>query len=299
MVIYHLPALLNESIAGLNLRPEGIYVDVTFGGGGHSRAILEKLTTGRLIAFDQDADAAANVINDERLTLLNQNFRYLNNNLRYIGINVIDGLIADLGVSFHQFDEQERGFSFRGDAALDMRMNRQAPVTAADILRTCDEEKLADIFYNYGELTTSRKLAAAIVKARAVKPVTTVGDLTAALSGLVPPREENKFWARLFQSLRIEVNSELDALKEMLTQALQVLKPGGRMAVITYHSLEDRLVKNFFRAGNFEGESEKDFYGNVSTPLRAVNRKVIVPSEEEIRNNSRARSARLGIAEKN
>ena len=299
MVIYHLPALLNESIAGLNLRPEGIYVDVTFGGGGHSRAILEKLTTGRLIAFDQDADAAANVINDERLTLLNQNFRYLNNNLRYIGINVIDGLISYLGVSFHQFDEQERGFSFRGDAALDMRMNRQAPVTAADILRTCDEEKLADIFYNYGELTTSRKLAAAIVKARAVKPVTTVGDLTAALSGLVPPREENKFWARLFQSLRIEVNSELDALKEMLTQALQVLKPGGRMAVITYHSLEDRLVKNFFRAGNFERESEKDVYGNVSTPLRAVNRKVIVPSEEEIRNNSRARSARLRIAEKN
>jgi len=298
MVIYHLPALLNESIAGLNLRPEGIYVDVTFGGGGHSRAILEKLTTGRLIAFDQDADAAANVINDERLTLLNQNFRYLNNNLRYIGINVIDGLIADLGVSFHQFDEQERGFSFRGDAALDMRMNRQAPVTAADILRTCDEEKLADIFYNYGELTTSRKLAAAIVKARAVKPVTTVGDLTAALSGLVPPREENKFWARLFQSLRIEVNSELDALKEMLTQALEVLKPGGRMAVITYHSLEDRLVKNFFRTGNFEGESEKDFYGNVSTPLRTVNRKVIVPSEEEIRNNSRARSSRLRIAEK-
>ena len=298
MVIYHLPALLNESIAGLNLRPEGIYVDVTFGGGGHSRAILEKLTTGRLIAFDQDADAAANVINDERFTLLNQNFRYLKNNLRYIGIDAIDGLIADLGVSFHQFDEQERGFSFRGDAELDMRMNRQAPVKASDILRTYDEEKLAGIFYNYGELTTSRKLAAAIVKARAVKPVTTVGDLTAALSGLVPPREENKFWARLFQSLRIEVNSELDALKEMLTQALQVLKPGGRMAVITYHSLEDRLVKNFFRTGNFEGESEKDFYGNVSTPLMAVNRKVIVPSEEEIMNNSRARSARLRIAEK-
>ncbi len=298
MVIYHLPALLNESIAGLNLRPEGIYVDVTFGGGGHSRAILEKLTTGRLIAFDQDADAAANVINDERFTLLNQNFRYLKNNLRYIGIDAIDGLIADLGVSFHQFDEQERGFSFRGDAELDMRMNRQAPVKASDILRTYDEEKLAGIFYNYGELTTSRKLAAAIVKARAVKPVTTVGELMAALSGLVPPREENKFRARLFQSLRIEVNSELDALKEMLTQALQVMKQGGRMAVITYHSLEDRLVKNFFRTGNFEGESEKDFYGNVSTPLMAVNRKVIVPSEEEIMNNSRARSARLRIAEK-
>ncbi|MEZ5021461.1 MAG: 16S rRNA (cytosine(1402)-N(4))-methyltransferase RsmH [Bacteroidales bacterium] len=298
MAVYHLPALLNESIAGLNLRPDGIYVDVTFGGGGHSRAILEKLTAGRLIAFDQDTDAAANALRDERFTLLGQNFRYLKNNLRYIGIDTIDGLIADLGVSFHQFDEQERGFSFRGDAKLDMRMNRQSPVKASDILRTYDEEKLADIFYHYGELTTSRKLAAAIVKSRASKPVTMVSDLTAALEGLVPPREENKFWARLFQSLRIEVNGELDALKEMLTQALQVLKPGGRMVVITYHSLEDRLVKNFFRSGNFEGESEKDFYGNVSVPLKAVNRKVIVPSEEEIRNNSRARSARLRIAEK-
>jgi len=298
MAVYHLPALLYESIAGLNLRPDGIYVDVTFGGGGHSRAIIEKLTSGRLIAFDQDTDAVANVINDERFTLLNQNFRYLKNNLRYLGLGTIDGLIADLGVSFHQFDEQERGFSFRGDAELDMRMNRQAPVKASDILRTYEEDKLADIFYNYGELTTSRRLAAAIVKARAAKPVTTVSDLAAALTGLVPPREENKFWARLFQSLRIEVNGELDALKEMLAQALQVLKPGGRIAVITYHSLEDRLVKNFFRSGNFEGESEKDFYGNVSAPLRAVNRKVIVPTEEEIRNNSRARSARLRIAEK-
>jgi 16S rRNA (cytosine1402-N4)-methyltransferase len=298
MAVYHLPALLNESIAGLNLRPDGIYVDVTFGGGGHSRAILKQLTTGRLLAFDQDTDAAANVINDERFTLLCQNFRYLKNNLRYIGIDKIDGLIADLGVSFHQFDEQERGFSFRGDAELDMRMNRQSTVKASDILRTYEEEKLADIFYHYGELTTSRRLAAAIVKARAAKPVTTVSDLTAALSGLVPPREENKFWARLFQSLRIEVNGELDALKEMLTQALQLLKTGGRLAVITYHSLEDRLVKNFFRSGNFGGESEKDFYGNVSAPLRAVNRKVIVPTEQEIMHNSRARSARLRIAEK-
>jgi len=298
MAVYHLPALLNESIAGLNLRPDGIYVDVTFGGGGHSRAILEKLTSGRLIAFDQDTDAAANALRDERFTLLGQNFRYLKNNLRYIGIDTIDGLIADLGVSFHQFDEQERGFSFRGDAELDMRMNRQSTVKASDILRTYEEEKLADIFYHYGELTTSRRLAAAIVKARAAKPVTTVSDLTAALSGLVPPREENKFWARLFQSLRIEVNGELDALKEMLTQALQLLKTGGRLAVITYHSLEDRLVKNFFRSGNFGGESEKDFYGNVSAPLRAVNRKVIVPTEQEIMNNSRARSARLRIAEK-
>jgi len=298
MVAYHLPALLTESIAGLNLRPDGIYVDVTFGGGGHSRAILGQLTSGRLVAFDQDTDAAANVINDERFTLLNQNFRYLKNNLRYEGIEAIDGLIADLGVSFHQFDEQERGFSFRGDAELDMRMNRQSQVRASDILRTYEEERLANIFYNYGELTTSRRLAAAIVRARSVKPVKTVSDLAAALTGLVPPREENKFWARLFQSLRIEVNGELDALKEMLTQALAVLKPGGRIAVITYHSLEDRLVKNFFRSGNFEGESEKDFYGNVSAPLKAVNRKVIVPAEEEIRNNSRARSARLRIAEK-
>jgi len=298
MAVYHLPALLNESIAGLNLRPDGIYVDVTFGGGGHSRAILEKLTTGRLVAFDQDSDAAGNALRDERFTLLGQNFRYLKNNLRYIGIDKIDGLIADLGVSFHQFDEQERGFSFRGNAELDMRMNRQSPVKASDILRTYEEAKLADVFYNYGELTTSRKLAAAIVKARVTRPVTTVSDLVTALGGLVPPREENKFWAKLFQSLRIEVNGELDALKEMLEQALQVLRPGGRLVVITYHSLEDRLVKNFFRSGNFEGESEKDFYGNVSAPLKAVNRKVIVPSEEEIRNNGRARSARLRIAEK-
>jgi 16S rRNA (cytosine1402-N4)-methyltransferase len=298
MVIYHLPALLTESIAGLNLRPEGIYVDVTFGGGGHSRAILDQLTSGRLIAFDQDTDAAANTISDEKFTLLNQNFRYLKNNLRYLGINAIDGLIADLGVSFHQFDEQERGFSFRSDAELDMRMNRQSTVKASDILRTYEEGKLADVFYKYGELTNSRKLAAAIVRARTTKQVNTVSDLMSALTGLVPPWEENKFYARLFQSLRIEVNHEMDALTEMLTQALQMLKPGGRLAVITYHSLEDRLVKNFFRSGNFEGTSDKDFYGNVTTPFRMVNRKVIVPAEDEIAANSRARSARLRIAEK-
>ena len=298
MVIYHLPALLNESIAGLNLRPEGIYVDVTFGGGGHSRAILDQLTSGRLIAFDQDTDAAANTISDERFTLLNQNFRYLKNNLRYLGITAIDGLIADLGVSFHQFDEQERGFSFRSDAELDMRMNRNAQVKASDILRTYEEERLADVFYKYGELTNSRKLASAIVKVRTTRPVKTVSDLMAALSGLFPSWEENKFYARLFQSLRIEVNHEMEALTEMLQQALELLKPGGRLAVITYHSLEDRLVKNFIRTGNFEGESDKDFYGNVTAPLRAVNRKVIVPTEEEISENSRSRSARLRIAEK-
>lgn len=298
MVIYHLPALLTESIAGLNLRPDGIYVDVTFGGGGHSRAIIDQLTSGRLIAFDQDTDAAANTISDERFTLLNQNFRYLKNNLRFLGISAIDGLIADLGVSFHQFDEQERGFSFRSDAELDMRMNRQSTVKASDILRTYEEEKLADVFYKYGELTNSRKLAAALVKARSTKPVKTVSELMTALTGLVPPWEENKFYAKLFQSLRIEVNHEMDALTEMLTQALQMLKPGGRLAVITYHSLEDRLVKNFFRSGNFEGTSDKDFYGNVSTPFRMINRKVIVPTEDEIAANSRARSARLRIAEK-
>lgn len=298
MAPYHLPALLNESIAGLNLRPDGIYVDVTFGGGGHSRAIIDRLTTGRLIAFDQDADAAVNAFSDERFTLLIQNFRYLTNNLRYHGISAIDGMIADLGVSFHQFDQQERGFSFRSDADLDMRMNREATLKASDILQSYPEEKLAEIFYLYGELTNSRRLAAAIVRARELSPVVRVNDLLAAIDGLIPARDENKFLARLFQSLRIEVNQELEALREMLSQALSVLKPGGRMAVITYHSLEDRLVKNFIRTGNFEGVTEKDFYGNVTLPLKAVNRRVIVPSEEEIMNNSRARSARLRIAEK-
>jgi 16S rRNA (cytosine1402-N4)-methyltransferase len=298
MAIYHLPALLTESIAGLNLRPDGIYVDVTFGGGGHSRAILEHLTTGKLIAFDQDLDAATNIIKDGRLTFLNQNFRYLKNNLRYLGYKAIDGLIADLGVSFHQFDSAERGFSFRTDAELDMRMNPGAPLKASDILQTYEEEQLANIFYRYGELTNSRRLAAAIVRARAEKPVVTVSDLTSAISGLIPAGQENKFYARLFQSLRIEVNHEMEALTEMLEQALQLLKSGGRLVVITYHSLEDRLVKNFIRTGNFEGRSEKDFYGNLIVPFRAVNHKVIVPSDHEISMNSRARSARLRIAEK-
>lgn len=298
MAIYHLPALLTESIAGLNLRPDGIYVDVTFGGGGHSRAILEHLTTGKLIAFDQDLDAAANIINDERLTFLNQNFRYLKNNLRYLGYDAIDGLIADLGVSFHQFDSHERGFSFRTDTGLDMRMNPKAPLKASDILQTYEEEQLANVFYRYGELTNSRKLASAIVKARAASPVVTVSDLTRALSGLVPANQENKFYARLFQSLRIEVNHEMEALTEMLEQALQLLKQGGRLVMITYHSLEDRLVKNFIRTGNFEGRIEKDFYGNQTVPFKAINHKVIVPDENEIAVNSRARSARLRVAEK-
>lgn len=298
MTAYHLPALLEESIAGLNLRPDGVYVDVTFGGGGHSRAILSHLTTGRLIAFDQDLDAAVNIINDERVTFLNQNFRYLKNNLRYLGYKEIDGLIADLGVSFHQFDEQERGFSFRSDAQLDMRMNRKSGIRASDLLRTYDEEQMAGVFYRYGELDNSRKIARAVVKARQTKPVVTVKDLSDAVESLVPFNQENKFYAKLFQSLRIEVNREMDALTDMLTQALQILKPGGRMVVITYHSLEDRLVKNFIRAGNFDGTAEKDFYGNLLVPFRAINRKVIVPSEEEVTRNNRARSARMRIAEK-
>lgn len=298
MMAYHLPALLKESIAGLNLRPDGVYVDVTFGGGGHSREIMKHLTTGRLIAFDQDKDAAANIVSDERLIFLNQNFRFLKNNLRYLGYSGIDGLIADLGVSFHQFDEPERGFSFRSDARLDMRMNREAALTAADILRSYDEETLAGVFYHYGELENSRKIARAIVRTRASSPVITVNDLVSCVSGLVPPTQEHKFFAKLFQSLRIEVNREMDALTDMLQQALQVLNPGGRLVVITYHSIEDRLVKNFIRTGNFEGVGEKDFYGNLIVPFRAINRKVIVPTEEEVAANNRARSARLRIAEK-
>ena len=298
MMVYHLPALLNESIAGLNLKPDGVYVDVTFGGGGHSKAILEKLTTGRLIAFDQDIDAVANIINDDRLTFLNQNFRYLKNNLRYLGYNEIDGLIADLGVSFHQFDSQERGFTFRSDANLDMRMNRSASLKASDILRIYDEEQLAGVFFRYGELENSRRIARAIVKARSVSPVITVKDLSSAIGSLVPVNQENKFYAKLFQSLRIEVNGEMDALTEMLTQALEILKTGGRLVVITYHSLEDRLVKNLIRTGNFEGREEKDFYGNPIVPLKAINKKVIVPSAAEVAMNSRARSARLRVAEK-
>jgi 16S rRNA (cytosine1402-N4)-methyltransferase len=298
MEAYHLPALLEESIAGLNLRPDGVYVDVTFGGGGHSRAILSHLTTGRLIAFDQDIDAVVNIINDERLTFLNQNFRFLKNNLRYLGYQAIDGLIADLGVSFHQFDEPERGFSFRSDAILDMRMNRNAALTAADILRTYEEEALAGILYRFGEFDNSRRIARAIVRARNISPVVTVNDLTNAVSGLVTVNQEHKFYAKLFQSLRIEVNREMDALTEMLKQALEILRPGGRLVVITYHSIEDRLVKNFIRTGNFEGRSEKDFYGNLIVPFRAINKKVIVPGEKEVEINNRARSARMRIAEK-
>jgi 16S rRNA (cytosine1402-N4)-methyltransferase len=297
-MVYHVPALLDESINGLNIRPHGIYVDVTFGGGGHSGEILKKLTTGRLVAFDQDKDAEKNSFTDKRFTFLNQNFRFLKNNLRFIGINAVDGIIADLGVSFHQFDEPSRGFTFRHDTELDMRMNQSSSVKASDLISTLEEDKLADILYAYGELTNSRRIAKEIVTARGERPVKTVGDLTAILQKLAPFRQENKFYARVFQALRIAVNHETDYLREMLEQSLEVLNPGGRLVVITYHSLEDRLVKDFMRSGNFSGDVEKDFYGNLITPFRLILKKPVVPGDEEISRNSRSRSAKLRIAEK-
>ncbi|OFY71436.1 MAG: 16S rRNA (cytosine(1402)-N(4))-methyltransferase [Bacteroidetes bacterium RBG_13_42_15] len=297
-MFYHVPALLDESIRGLNIRPDGIYVDVTFGGGGHSMEILKRLRKGRLIVFDQDEDASQNVPDDRRLIFLNQNFRFLKNNLKFNGISSIDGLIADLGVSFHQFDEPERGFTFRQDVPLDMRMNKKGPVTAASLLKTLDEVSLAKIMYDFGELVNSRRIAREIVMARAVKPLTTVNDMINAIGKLAPPRQEHKFYARVFQALRIAVNHEIDYLREMLEQALDVLKKDGRLVVITYHSLEDRVVKNFMKTGNFEGEEKKDFYGNLITPFRIINKKGTVPEEIEIEDNKRARSARLRIAEK-
>ncbi len=295
---YHVPALLDESIKGLNIRSDGTYVDVTFGGGGHSMEILKRLKKGRLIAFDQDEDALQNVPDDKRLIFLNQNFRFLKNNLLFNGITSIDGLIADLGVSFHQFDEPERGFTFRQDAPLDMRMNKKGTVTAATLLRTLDETALAKVLYDFGELVNSRRIAKELVTARAVKPLTTVSDIIGAIGKLAPIRQEHKFYARVFQALRIAVNHEIDYLREMLEQALEMLNKDGRLVVITYHSLEDRVVKNFMRTGNFEGEEKKDFYGNLITPFRIITKKGIVPDDIEIEDNKRARSARLRIAEK-
>ena len=297
-MVYHIPALLKESIDGLNIRPDGIYVDVTFGGGGHSMEILKRLDKGRLIAFDQDEDAKMNVPSDPRILFLGQNFRFLRNNLRFNGINSIDGLIADLGVSFHQFDEPERGFTFRQDVPLDMRMNRSGKITAAILLNTMEEDSIADMFYNFGEFTNSRRIAKEIVSKRAIRPFVSVNDLFDAIGRLVPYRQEHKFWARIFQSLRIAVNHEIDYLKELLEQALSMLSPGGRLVVITYHSLEDRIVKNFMKTGRFEGEETKDFYGNPETPFRLITRKGITPGEDEVSLNNRARSARLRVAEK-
>ena len=296
---YHIPALLIPSVDGLHIRPDGIYVDVTMGGGGHSREILSRLgPDGRLLGFDQDEDAERNIPNDPRFTFVRSNFRYLHNFLRYYGVETIDGLLADLGVSFHHFDDSDRGFSFRFDGALDMRMNKRAGRTAADIVNTYDEERLADVFYLYGELKNSRRLATALTQARARQAVTTIGQFLDIVKPFFGREREKKDLARVFQALRIEVNQEMDALKEMLRAATDALRPGGRLAVITYHSLEDRMVKNLMKTGNVEGKVEKDFFGNVQTPFRLVNSKVIVPDEDEVTHNPRARSAKLRIAEK-
>ena len=260
--------------------------------------ILKRLKKGKLIAFDQDEDALRNVPDDKKIIFLNQNFRFLKTNLKFNGIDSIDGLIADLGVSFHQFDEPERGFTFRQDVPLDMRMNKKGSVTAASLLKTLDEASLAKIFYDFGELVNSRRIAREIATARAVRPLTTVSDMINSIGKLAPLRQEHKFYARVFQALRIAVNHEIDYLKEMLEQSLDLLKKDGRLVVITYHSLEDRVVKNFMRTGNFEGEEKKDFYGNLITPFRIINKKGTVPDEIEIEDNKRARSARLRIAEK-
>jgi 16S rRNA (cytosine1402-N4)-methyltransferase len=297
-MVYHIPALLKASIDGLNIQPDGIYVDVTFGGGGHSMEILKRLKTGKLIVFDQDEDAGINIPVDEKFLFLNQNFRFLKNNLLFNNIKSIDGLIADLGVSFHQFDEPERGFTFRQDAPLDMRMNKNGTVTAAYILKTMDEQSLADIFYRYGELSNSRRIAREIFVSRSSKPIETVNDIVNTVGKLAPFRQEHKFYAKLFQALRIAVNHEIDYLQEMLEQSLSVLNTGGRLVIISYHSLEDRVVKNFMKTGNFEGEEKKDFYGNLETPFRIINKKGTTPDDEEIAINSRSRSARLRIAEK-
>ena len=297
---YHVPVLLDESIEGLDLKPGGVYVDVTFGGGGHSREILSRLAPdAHLYSFDQDADAEQNIGEpDDRFTFVRSNFRYLKNWMRYYGVEHIDGLLADLGVSSHHFDDAERGFSFRFEAPLDMRMNKRAGQTAADIVNTYDEAKLADIFYIYGEMKNSRRIAAAVVKARQDKEIKTTTDFLAAVEPLFRREREKKDMAKLFQALRIEVNHEMDALKEMLASATELLAPGGRLSVITYHSLEDRIVKNFMKAGNAEGKVDQDFFGRINTPYKAVG-KLIIPTDEEQERNPRSRSAKLRVAEKN
>lgn len=297
--VYHIPALLKETIQGLDIKPDGIYVDVTFGGGGHSRAIVDELSTeGHLYGFDQDADARQNAIDDSRFTFVYSNFKFLRNFLRYYNVDGVDGILADLGVSFHHFDDPERGFSFRWEGPLDMRMNRNAARSAAWYVNNWSEEQLADAFYLYGELKNARRFATAIVKARNEAPIETVEALLATVNPLINPKKEKKELAQAFQALRIVVNGEIEALSAFLQQSLKVLKPGGRLVIITYHSLEDRLVKNFMRAGNLEGKVEQDFYGRRMSPLKLLTSKPIVASEEEVERNPRARSAKLRIAEK-
>ncbi len=299
--VYHVPVLLKESVDGLNITEGGNFVDVTFGGGGHSKEIYSRMDkNGHLYSFDQDADAEKNAdgFDTKRFTFVRSNFRFLKNFMRYYGVEHIDGLLADLGVSSHHFDDSARGFSFRFEGKLDMRMNQRAGMTAADVVNTYEEEQLADVLYLYGELKQSRKIAAALVKARQEKPIETIGDLMEVSKTFFRNEREKKDMAKLFQALRIEVNHEMDALKEMLKSATEMLKPGGRLVIITYHSLEDRIVKNLMKTGNVEGKEDKDFFGKVNTPYRLVNRQVIVPTDEEMARNPRSRSAKLRIAEK-
>ncbi len=296
--MYHKPVLLNESIEGLSIKPDGTYVDVTFGGGGHSRLILSHLQSGRLLAFDQDEDALANVPDDDRFVLITQNFKYLKNFLRLHNASAIDGILADLGISSHQIDNPDRGFSTRFEGDIDFRMDRRKKLSGRELINTWEEEELLRIFAIYGEVPNPRKLANNIINYRQNKEIITTSDLKEAIGNCAPRGKEFKYQAQVFQALRIEVNGELDALKELLKQATEVLVPGGRLVVLTYHSLEDRLVKNFIKTGNFEGKLEKDFYGNPIVPLRQISRKPIIASEEEITENNRARSAKLRIAEK-
>ena len=315
---YHVPVLLKESVDGLHIKPNGIYVDVTFGGGGHSREILSRLgADGHLFSFDQDADAENNIfedsgdakdcsneqkgkrfVDDSRFTFIRSNFKFLKNWMQFYGIEQIDGLLGDLGVSSHHFDDESRGFSFRFDAPLDMRMNKRAGKTAADIVNEYDEEQLANLFYIYGELKNSRRIASALTNARRQKPIATTSDFISAVEPLFKREREKKDMAKLFQALRIEVNHEMTALKEMLMAATDVMKPGGRLSIITYHSLEDRIVKNIMKTGNIEGKVEQDFFGHIDSPYKLINNKVIVPSEEEQSQNPRSRSAKLRIAER-
>jgi 16S rRNA (cytosine1402-N4)-methyltransferase len=295
---YHVPVLLKESVDGLDIQPDGIYVDVTFGGGGHSREILSRLgKKGHLYSFDQDADAEKNIVNDDRFTFVRSNFRYITHWMRYYGVEQIDGLLGDLGVSSHHFDDETRGFSFRFDAPLDMRMNKRAGQTAADILANYTEEQLADVFYLYGELKNARRIAKAIVEARKAKAIKTTEDFSHTTEQLLRTEREKKDLARVYQALRIEVNHEMDALRDMLKGATALLREGGRMSIITYHSLEDRIVKNVMKAGNAEGKVEQDFYGRTASPFRLIG-KVTTPGSEEQQHNPRSRSAKLRIAEK-
>ncbi|MBR4887384.1 MAG: 16S rRNA (cytosine(1402)-N(4))-methyltransferase RsmH [Muribaculaceae bacterium] len=296
--VYHIPAMLQECIDGLQISPSGTYVDVTFGGGGHSRAIVKQLGEGgRLFSFDQDLDAYANRIEDPRFTFVHSNFRYLTNFMRFHKVDKVDGILGDLGVSFHHFDEAERGFSFRADAPLDMRMNRSARVDAAQVVNTYTEEQLLRIMADYGDMRRPMPIVRAILKARENKPVTTTGQLLDVIRPLINPKQEKKELAQIFQALRIEVNGEMDALKRFLESTLEVLRPGGRLVVLTYHSLEDRMVKNFIKTGNTEGIVDKDFFGKVNTPWRQITKGAVAPSQEEIDRNPRSRSAKLRVAE--